>query len=61
MNYKYKMKEIVKNIVNKLRYEFCYCNMEYSGIAVFGCCRGIIDADASVYKFCSECKYHVNV
>lgn len=45
------IKGFFEKLRNRVRQEHCYANMEYFGIAIFGCCRG---GDGSL---CKSCRY----
>lgn len=40
-----KLKEYVINLFLRAKYDYCYTDMEYNGIAVFGLCNGCNDSN----------------
>lgn len=42
-------------------YERCYSNMEYSGIAAFGCCDGETKSTEYLSEICANCQHFCDV
>ncbi len=40
-----KLKKCVINLFSYTKYNYCYTDMEYNGIAVFGLCNGCNDSN----------------
>lgn len=40
-------------------YDKCYSDMEYSGIAAMGCCKGKTNSAGDLYETCTNCPYLV--
>ena len=48
-------------VISKLSsaYDKCYSDMEYSGIAAMGCCKGKTNSAGDLYETCTNCPYLV--
>lgn len=62
-----KLKNIFFNLnkinFTKIKYDFCYSDMEYDGIASMGLCKGSLGTNTKinyVYDTCIKCPYFVN-
>ena len=42
-----KLREYVINLFPRAKYNYCYTDMEYNGIAAFGLCDGCKDSNCS--------------
>ena len=40
-------------------YDKCYSDMEYSGIAAMGCCKGKTNSAGGLYDTCTNCQHLV--
>ena len=63
MNIIKKLKELIQKIKHRFSYEFCYTEMEYRGIAAFGCCEGLTGGDkfsGYLQYDCIDCPYFVD-
>lgn len=40
-------------------YDKCYSDMEYSGIAAMGCCKGKTNSAGDLYETCTNCPHLV--
>lgn len=53
-----------RKVIAKIRYrldcERCYSYMEDAGVAVMGCCRGVVGGD-SLDEHCMDCPHWVSV
>lgn len=50
---------ILKSFISD--YDKCYSEKEYDGIAVFGCCRGMVDRTRNtgyLSEMCIDCPYY---
>ena len=59
-----KFKELLQKVRHKLSRNYCYTEMEYRGIAAFGCCSGLVGGDklsGYLQYECIDCPYYVNV
>ena len=42
-------------------YDKCYSDMEYSGIAAMGCCKGKTNSIGDLSETCTDCPYLVSL
>ena len=38
-------------------YDKCYSDMEHSGIAAMGCCKGKTNSSGNLYETCTNCPH----
>ena len=51
-----KIKSWIVKVSPKIKDEYCYSDMEYVGVAAFGCCAG---NGSGTCKSCSHWKAHI--
>lgn len=56
-----KIKAIIAKAKEKMRYNRCYSNMEWQGVAVFGMCSGEYFDEEYKKQHCRSCPYYRKV